>query len=591
MEATIKLINEEQDLTNVKQFILKNRGIEDVNAYLNLGTQNQYSYNLFGEDNINEALEKVDYAIRNKRKIFILVDTDVDGYSSASMMYMYLRDVLKFDNLEYVLNKGKQHGLSIEIVDYLLTFAGFEKNLLIIPDAGTNDSNFCEELNTFFEIVVLDHHQKEKDNVYATIVNPQTSDYPNKSLCGAAVVYKFLQALDEFYFENGANRYLDLMAVAMIADIMDLRSLESRFLVTRGLMNVEHKFIKACIEKNSYSISNTSVPNAIDIAFYVSPMINSCIRVGTEEEHDLLFKAFIQEQGLTFKYKQRKTAKNPNPQEIDETLFAHMARICSNCKAKQDRKCDKAQEMIVEDVNAHPNWLQEKVLILNGEELDSELTGLLANKLASQFQMPTLIVKEIELQDDSLLVGSGRNYKNSFVYDFKKDIVDSGCAKMVGGHTSAFGVQIYKSKVTQLLDYFLDKYKDVTTKRSYFVDYWLEEEVPFTLIREIHEMRSLFSNFVEQPYIAVNNVCVDASEVNIETSQNGNKRFSFLFNNVEYVKFKLAENDLLLNTVDDLFGEETICFNMVGKTNVNSYGGKFTPQFIIEDYDLEVLDD
>ena len=96
------------------------------------------------------------------------------------------------------------------------------------------------------DIIVLDHHEREEDNPYALIVNNQCSkDYPNKQLCGGGIVYRWLQALDDYYWNEFADDYLDLVAFSNISDVMDLREYETRYLVDCGLLNIKNKFLKA----------------------------------------------------------------------------------------------------------------------------------------------------------------------------------------------------------------------------------------------------------------------------------------------------------------------------------------------------------
>ena len=72
------------------------------------------------------------------------------------------------------------------------------------------------------DIIVLDHHEAPKISEDAIIVNNQLCEYPNKSLCGVGIVYKFLQALDEELWQSKADNYLDLVAIGEIGDSMDI---------------------------------------------------------------------------------------------------------------------------------------------------------------------------------------------------------------------------------------------------------------------------------------------------------------------------------------------------------------------------------
>lgn len=593
----VKLISENPDMKNIKRQILKNRGIEDIDGYLNLGTHCLHDYELLGKEKLERIYELIDEASMDDKDVYILVDSDVDGYCSAAMMYKYLVDFLEMKNVKYILNKGKNHGLQPEVVDDLLFERKSEKSLLIIPDAGTNDTELCKVLNDWYDIIVIDHHPKEDDvseNIYATIVNPQICDYPNKNLCGTAVVYKVLQFLDRYYDSSAANWNIDLVGVAMVADVMDLRDTESRFLTTRGLMNIENKLLSAVVQKNSYSISNVISPNAIDAAFYISPMLNACIRTGSTEEKDNLFRAFIEKDlGQTFKYKPRKSAKNPDPVEIDEDFYVHVARVCSNLKSsKQDKSCEKECKSIIEALEKSPAKSNKKLLALHRDSLDVGLVGVLANKLANTTMKPTLVLRKVSTDtEESRFAGSARNFKNSYVENFKQDLLDSGLVEKAKGHANAFGVEILGKNVPQLISWFEEKYKDVDVTKTFYVDYILDGELPYYFVRDINEMKSLFSNFVETPFIACVNIQIPANEIQVLESQNGNKRFSFMHNDVEFIKFKLSEDDEMTDLLADCFGDEILNINVVGKTNVSMYGGKSTLQMIIEEYEVEVLND
>lgn len=584
MKSNIKLISENPDLNNVKKTVLTNRGIRNVEEYITLGTRNLHDFMLLGEEILKNAYDLLQWAIKNESPIFILVDTDTDGYCSAAILYSYITKNIGYKNVEYILNQGKIHGLTQKVVEYL-----YEKpmGLLFIPDAGSNDVEFCKNISEKHNIVILDHHDQDVENPYAVVINPKTSDYPNKNLCGAAVVYKFLQYVDDEYFEVWANQYLDLIAVAMVADVMDLRNLESRFLVTRGLMNIENKFLKAIIEKNAFYISNTNCPNAIDVAFYISPAINACIRIGTTEDCEILFRAFVEDdRGETFKYKPRKSKNNLEPKEIDEEYYTHVTRNCLNLKGKQDRVCEKEMERIVEHIGND----NSKIVVLNESDFVPELMGVLANKITNQIKKPVILLRDISDQEHpNLFSGSGRNYKNSYVYNLKEDVSHSGLVEKAAGHSSAFGIEIIGKNVSRLKDYFNDLYENVDTTKTYYVDYWLNGGIPFSLIQNINEMKALFSNFVEEPYIACDNIDITMEDIEIKISSSGNKWFSFTKDSIEYVKFKLSENDKVLELVENLFDTDSLVFDVVGKTKVNIFGGKITPQFIIDDYDVKVI--
>ena len=172
------------DIDDPTKTILLNRGIKDWKDYLNLSEDCIYDFELL--DNIRIAVDCFIDHIDNKDNIHIIVDSDVDGYTSGSMIYRYIKKLDKEANVTYSLHTKKQHGISKDIV------IPKNCNLLIIPDAGSNDVKQCKSLNeNGVDIIILDHHICDEKNDYAIIINNQLCNYPNKNFCGAGIVYNY----------------------------------------------------------------------------------------------------------------------------------------------------------------------------------------------------------------------------------------------------------------------------------------------------------------------------------------------------------------------------------------------------------------
>ena len=116
------------DYDNPLQTFLKNRGVKDIDSYLNMGDEVLIPYQNLAH--INEAVELYKHHIESNSNITIIVDSDVDGFTSAAMIYKYTSNLNPECKLTYLLHTGKQHGLTkdIEIPE--------DTQLLIIPDAG-----------------------------------------------------------------------------------------------------------------------------------------------------------------------------------------------------------------------------------------------------------------------------------------------------------------------------------------------------------------------------------------------------------------------------------------------------------------------
>ena len=388
------------DTSNVLKEVLKNRGIDDHYTYMNLDESVVIPYQNL--DNIDEAVALFMRHFNEKNKIGVLVDEDPDGFCSASMMYSYIKKMDEDYPVEYILHtRAKAHGLTSDVI------IPNDIELLIIPDAGTNDKNEIKRVNQdAIDILILDHHELEEkyteDDLmeddaigrcyYKTIiVNNQMSDnYSNKSLCGAGVVYRFLQALDEENWNEFADDYLDLCALANISDVMDMRSYETRYLTDLGLLNVKNKCFQALIDAQNYSMNGKV--NIHNVQWYITPILNGMIRIGSQEEKELLFRAFI-EQDEFFEYKKRATKDKPS-ETIQESIYDRAARLCKNAKSRQDKQKEKSVETIAEIAQSIP--FDDKVVMIDTSDiLDSGLTGVVAIKIAEMFNKPCILLNKI----------------------------------------------------------------------------------------------------------------------------------------------------------------------------------------------------
>jgi single-stranded-DNA-specific exonuclease len=576
-----KLIGD-NNTTNIKHTILKNRGIRDIENYLNLNSNSLNDYSLL--DNIGDAVQLLKKCVNENLLIYIVVDCDVDGYTSASILYCYITNYIKYKNIKYILQDGKKHGLSDDVMSVL---QNEQCGLLILPDAGTNDTEQCKTLSELgFKILILDHHQKEAENDFALIVNNQTCNYPNKNLCGVGIVYKFLQALDEEYWLSGADEYIDLVALGNISDVMDLRECETKHLVDEGLRNIRHPLFLSLINKQSYSIKNTECPTITDISFYITPLINAMIRTGSQAEKEMMFKAFIM-QYEEFEYMPRKSKKNPEPTLIMESIYDRVARLCSNAKAKQSKIQEKAVKEIVEvyDDNNKAN----SICFINASKFESvthELTGLVAIKIASKYNKPCLILRKDKTKSDEnniVFSGSGRNINDGFIEDLKAELESSSLFEVLIGHSNAFGVSIKKENIPVAIDYFNKKYSDLSDTKIYKVDFVFDGNIDYKVIKDIHGLQHLFSGFLKEPLIAIDNVNVDLLSFDV-FGNDMKKHWKFQNGLIEYIKFNASQDDEMLNL--DTFMYSNVTMSVVGKVTINTFGSKTTPQFIVEDYEI-----
>jgi single-stranded DNA-specific DHH superfamily exonuclease len=101
-------------------------------------------------------------------------------------------------------------------------------------------------------------------------------DYPNKDLSGVGITWQFCRYLDTLLNSSNADKYLDLVALGLDADMMSLKSFETKHLMQKGFKQLQNPFFEAMTEKNAYSMKNKI--NPISVAFYVAPYINAIVR-------------------------------------------------------------------------------------------------------------------------------------------------------------------------------------------------------------------------------------------------------------------------------------------------------------------------
>lgn len=567
--------NSDNNTSNVIKEVLKNRGIEDYDKYLNLDDSVVIPYDKL--DNINSAVELFMNHFNKKNKIEILVDEDPDGFCSAAMMYLYIKQMDNKYPINYILHtRAKSHGLDDDIT------VSEDTKLLIIPDAGTNDTSQCKELvGRGIDILILDHHESEENNQYALIVNNQMSvDYPNKDFCGAGIVYKFLQALDTETWNEFADDYLDLCALANISDVMDMRSFETRYITNIGLLNIKNKCLQALIKAQDYSMNGKV--NIHNIQWYITPVLNGMIRIGSNDEKELLFRAFI-EQDEYFEYKKRAT-KNKPAETIQESIYDRAARLCKNAKSRQDKMKEKGVKAISEIVDELPN--DDKVIMVDVTEvLDSGLTGVVAIKIAEQYNKPCILLKQHydKKKKKSVFGGSARNIDHSPIDSFK-DIVNSTGIINGKGHANAFGIvdlPIYnKEKAIGEINTIL---KDTEYDSTYRVDFILDiNHVTIPLILKLSEFEDIICQGIDEPMVAIENIsltrdCFEVFGKNEDT-------ISFVIDDIQYIQFKCKEGNQLYDFIQDTWSDnDSITFTIVGKPSINEYNGIRTPQVVIED--------
>lgn len=569
--------NGSNDYSNILKEILKNRKIDDYITYLHLDSTCEIPYTNL--NNMNEAVELFNTHYSQKNVISILIDEDTDGNTSGAVMYSY---ILKMNNkypVNYIIHKAaKAHGLSDDVS------IPEDTKLLIIPDAGTNDTDECKRLSSLgIDIIILDHHECDIDNPYAVIVNNQMSkNYGNKNLAGVGIVYKFIQALDDLYWNYFADDFIDLVALGLIGDSMDIRSYETRYLIDKGLQNIKNKFLLALIKAQSYSMGGKI--NIHNFQWYIVPVINAMIRVGSIEEKELLFRA-LAEQDEVFEYNKKATAKS-EAKTVQEDIYNRSVRLCKNAKSRQDRLREKGVASLSDKIEA--NHMQDKVIITDAsDDITRELTGVVAIKLAEKYNKPCILLSKKECKDKLVYGGSGRNFDNSPLADFKNIIGTCNQFNFARGHASAFGVEIEEEKLCRAREQINYSLKDTDFEAFYRVDFIMNHtDLSLDFIREVNKMETIVGQGIDDSLIVITDLTLDKHDFQLTGKKKNNILFS-LDNGIKYIKNKCSEDDELYMYIQDEWNDEKICFNIIGKPYLFEYKGRKIPQ--VEIIEVEIV--
>lgn len=556
--------------------ILTNRGIplEEVPHYLNATKEDEFSPLLL--KNIEEGAQLL-FKHLLKGHVYIQIDEDVDGYTSSAILLNYLHlwgKTIVESKISYDFHEGKGHGIVVESIPP-------ETTLVVAIDGGANEYEIHKNLRERgIEVLILDHHHADQESPYACVIDNQLCDYPNKALCGAGIVYKFCQYLDSKFNVNYADNFLDLVALGLTADMMDVKSIETIYLIHEGYKQIRNPFIKGMVEKNEFKLG-TGIPTPIDMAFYVAPYINAMARTGTKEQKKVFFESL-----LVWKANELIPSTKRGEKGKTEMIVTQAIRTCINVKNHQMDMRDENMTNI-ENLIKEQDLLSRKVLmVLMPSEcpINSNLSGLVANELSNKYQRPTLILNEKTNEEgDKIWIGSARGYEKSRLKDFRTFCENSGLLEFAQGHGNAFGFSILDSHVKDFIEYCETTLKDIDFSLSYNVDFiYSGNNFKPQDILSISELKHYWGTGLNEAKVALEGIAVTADNLKLMSPDRNPTLKITLSNGVSCIKFKSSEEEF-----NELFSESgCVVINLVGRCESNEYNGLITPQILIENYDI-----
>ncbi|MBL6972923.1 MAG: single-stranded-DNA-specific exonuclease RecJ [Sulfurimonas sp.] len=431
--------------------------------------------------NAPEAAKRIADAIRNKEKITLVGDYDVDGVSSTAIMVDFFRQI-PYPLEAIIPNRFRDgYGVSPNVLKRI------EADLVITVDNGitaVGAAEICKEKG--IDLIITDHHTPSDILPNALfIVDPKldTCTYPFKEICGAQVAWLLLALVKkELGLLINMKQFLDILAIAIIADIMPLIDI-NRTLVREGL-----KVLMTSNRPSSIVIRdflNKSVISSEDIAFAIAPRINSAGRL---EDASIALEFY--------------TAKDTHTAYKQFELLGQLNNLRketeAECTKEAIRKADPDADVIVV---AHENWHEGVV-------------GIVAARLVDTFAKPAIVLS----LENGIAKGSARSIGEVSIYELIKS-----CEHLLtkfGGHTMAAGLGLLEENIE-------DFTKTINTSASKLNrdDFLPKESISGILQTEEIDLELL--NLLEQ----------------FEPFGEANHRPSFLIKEAEVLSIKLMGQD------------------------------------------------
>jgi len=423
---------------------------------------------------MDKTVDRLIQAIDSSEKIMILGDYDVDGTTSVSMLYDYfIKKTL--EPIYYIPDRYKEgYGVSAESI----AFAADQKvSLILTIDCGIKANDQIESANTKgIDVIICDHHIPDDSIPKAySIINPnqKNCNYPFKGLCGCGIGFKLISAIEKkLEGPEEVNQYLDLVAIATIADQMPMIN-ENRTIVYHGLKEFNnnprpgfHFFIRAINRKIVES----------DIAFNIGPRINASGRM----KSGMISVKLMTENDTNAAYK--------TAQEIESINLLRRAKE----KEVTEEAIKKTDPLKFTNVVYGSNW-------------NKGVLGIVASRLVDKFYKPTIVLN----LEEKMYTGSARSIANFDIYD----AIQSGKEYLdqYGGHKYAAGLSIKEENLKDFIDHFESYVKNAMNNKMFIKTIGYDTEIDLSDINEsnfkILSRMSPFGQSNYRPIFRTNNCC------------------------------------------------------------------------------------
>ncbi len=570
-----KEIASEFEISEIVAKLLINRDIyekKDIELFLNPQFDRLNSAELMKD--LLKASDIIIQKIKDKKRIRIVGDFDVDGIMSVYILYKGLKSFGA--EVDYIIPDRviDGYGININIVNNAKE-EGIDT--IITCDNGIaaiNQIKHAKELG--MTVIVTDHHdipytEENNTKVYLStdadaIINPKQLDckYPFKNLCGAGIVYRFIRYLSDRLNLNKKDEYLEFVAIATICDVVDLVG-ENRIIVRKGLEalnSTKNIGLKALIDM--CGVLNKEI-GVYHVGFILGPTINASGRLDTA----LYALELLLTEDMQLAYEMAKNLRDLNDDRRKMTIDG-VDKVIDQIEAKKMQK--------------------SKVLVVYEPDIHESIAGIIAGRIKDKYNMPTIVLtKGIEG-----VKGSARSIEE---YNMFEEL--SKCKDLLnrfGGHSMAAGLSLDEDNIDELRSR-LNQYT-ILTEEDLIPKIYIDMQLPFEYInyKLINEIKILepYGKGNSKPLFGEKNIRIKKGSLlgakkNVLKlsliSSRGQRMEGIIFNDIQSclddVKSKYGEVQLnnMLNGI-----ENNILVDILYYPDVNEYNGNVSLQVIIKNY-------
>ncbi len=465
--------------------LIYNRGYKDASSALAFIEKSQeILHDPFLLNDMEKAVDKILTAVKNGDKITIYGDYDVDGVTSVSILYLYLKSLGAQVDYYIPSRMSEGYGVSRSAISALKERG---TKLIITVDTGvTAIEEIDYALSCGLDVVVTDHHEcAEILPNGVPVINPKRKDttYPFQALAGVGVVFKLLCALEKTHSycsltdatRKIAYEYSDLTAIGTIADVMPVVD-ENRIITSLGLHRVENTsrvglnaLVQYCRsgEGKAQKISKSKKISSGFVGFTLAPRINAAGRLYTADTSVELFLA---------------NDKNEASRLAEE--------LCEINKERQNQENAIAESAFLQV--EQNGYIGKSIMVLDSTHWHHGIVGIVSSRVSDRYGVPSILISfegnDDPYANDAIGKGSGRSVGGMNLVNALNSCAD--LLEKFGGHELAAGLSIKRENLPlfkeRIEKYAQECFRDQAPEHQLDIDYELDfTKLSTDMVREI----------------------------------------------------------------------------------------------------------